>query len=166
MQYDYLTLSTGALRTQHNRAHIADHEHRDGAEADEQPYVRAAREDQRLKKEHTFSAAELRFLPLWLTVSKSTADAVLHWHNGELARLPRAEDEPAEPPLKKVRKDHRTWMSSVLATTAGAAFDGDFGVRVLEAARAECTAAELRVHFTDPVWLVQELLLDRGLHDR
>ena len=105
-------------------------------------------------------------MPLWLTVSKSTADAVLHWHNGELARLPRAEDEPAEPPLKKVRKDHRTWMSSVLATTAGAAFDGDFGVRVLEAARAECTAAELRVHFTDPVWLVQELLLDRGLHDR
>lgn len=148
---------------------MANHEHRDGAEADEEPYVRAAREDQRLKERHTFSAAELRFLPLWLRFSKSTADAVLLWHNGELGRLPGAEDEPAEPaepPLKKVRTDHRTWMSSVLATTAGAAFDGDFRVRVLEAARPECTVAELRVHFTDPVWLVQELLLDRGLHDR
>jgi hypothetical protein len=154
------------VRTHHNHAHIANNEHRDGAEADEQPYVRAAREDQRLKRLHTFSAAELRFLPLWLTVSKSTADAVLHWHNSELGRLPGAEDEPAEPPLKKVRTDHRTWMSSVLATTAGAAFDGDFRVRVPKAAVPECTTAELRVHFTDPVWLVQELLLDRGLHDR
>jgi hypothetical protein len=42
----------------------------------------------------------------------------------------------------------------------------DFRVRVPKAAVPECTTAELRVHFTDPVWLVQELLLDRGLHDR
>ena len=45
-------------------------------------------------------------------------------------------------------------------------FDHEFCWDIPAEAATSCHASTVAVHFTDPVWLIQELLLDSGNHEK
>ena len=63
-----------------------------------------------------------------------------------------------------VRVDPRTWTEAITGSTCAPQFDRKWTWEIPPAAAAHCTAKVVDVHYTDPVWLVQELLLDTGNH--
>ena len=69
-------------------------------------------------------------------------------------------------PLLAVRTDPRTWATAIKSSTCASQFDHEFCWDIPAEAATSCHASTVDVHFTDPVWLIQELLLDSGNHEK